>query len=136
MTVRDLPTLNALLNTTATILLLTGWRMIRTGRRESHKKAMLAAFAASILFLASYLIYHANVGSVSYVGPARPLYLAILISHVVLAAVVPILALVTLYRAWKGRFADHRRIAKITLPIWLYVSVTGVIVYVMLYRLG
>jgi uncharacterized membrane protein YozB (DUF420 family) len=134
VTVRDLPTLNAVLNSTATVLLLRGWWLIRHGRRDSHRNAMLAAFAASILFLTSYLIYHAQVGSVPYTGPARPLYLGILLTHVVLAAVVPILALITLYRAWKGRFAHHQKIARITLPLWLYVSVTGVIVYLMLYR--
>lgn len=135
MDVHHLPTLNAALNGTATILLLSGYWLIKQGRQESHKKAMLAAFAASILFLISYLVYHAHVGSVRYEGPLRPLYLAILVSHVILAAVVPVLAIITLYRAWKGRFAHHKKIAKITLPIWLYVSVTGVIVYVMLYRL-
>lgn len=135
MDVHSLPTVNAVLNTTATVLLLFGYRLIKRGERENHKKAMIAAFVASILFLISYLVYHAHVGSVKYEGPLRPLYLAILISHVILAAVVPILALVTLYRAWKGRFAHHKKIAKITLPIWLYVSVTGVIVYLMLYRL-
>ncbi len=135
MDVHNLPTVNAVLNTTATVLLLSGYRLIKRKDREGHKKAMLAAFVASILFLVSYLVYHAHVGSVKYEGPLRPLYLTILFTHVVLAAVVPILALITLYRAWKGRFAHHKKIAKITLPIWLYVSVTGVIVYLMLYRL-
>ncbi len=131
-----LPTVNATLNGTATILLLAGYRQIKAGRKEQHKTAMLAAFAASILFLTSYLIYHAKVGSVAYPGTGliRTVYLGILISHVILAAVVPALALMTLYRAWKGRFAHHAKIARITLPIWLYVSVTGVIVYLMLYR--
>ncbi len=135
MDVHNLPTVNAVLNGTASVLLIAGYRRIRSGQREAHKRAMIAAFAASVLFLISYLIYHANVGSVRYEGPLRPLYLGILVSHVILAAVVPILAVITLYRAYKGRFARHKAIAKVTLPIWLYVGVTGVIVYFMLYRL-
>ena len=98
---------------------------------------MLSAFGVSILFLISYLVYHAQVGSVRFqkTGPIRTVYFAILISHTILAALVPPLAAVTLYRAWTGRFERHRKIARITLPIWLYVSVTGVIVYLMLYHL-
>jgi uncharacterized membrane protein YozB (DUF420 family) len=137
MDVRDLPTLNALLNTTSAVLLAAGYRFIRQGRRDAHKKAMTAALAVSALFLASYLVYHAQVGSVKFqkTGWIRPVYFSILISHTILAACVAPMALVTVWRAWKGRFDKHRRLARITLPLWLYVSVTGVIVYLMLYHL-
>ncbi len=137
MTVRDLPTLNALLNSLATVLLLYGFYLIKNGRREAHKRAMLSAFAVSVVFLISYLVYHYNVGSVKYTGTGilRPVYFTILISHVVLAATVPFLAIATLWRAFQERFDKHRRIAKITFPIWLYVSITGVVVYLMLYVL-
>ena len=137
MDVRDLPALNALLNTTSAVLLAAGYRLIRQGRREAHRKAMTAALAASALFLASYLVYHAQAGSVKFTktGWVRPVYFTILISHTVLAACVAPMALVTVWRAWKGRFERHRRLARITLPLWLYVSVTGVIVYLMLYHL-
>jgi uncharacterized membrane protein YozB (DUF420 family) len=136
MDVHDLPALNATLNATAAILLLSGYRLIRSGRKEAHRRVMLAAFSVSVLFLASYLVYHAEVGSVPYrkAGAIRSVYFAILISHTILAALVPVLASITLYRALRERFDRHRRIARITLPIWLYVSVTGVIVYLMLYR--
>jgi uncharacterized membrane protein YozB (DUF420 family) len=137
MDVRDLPALNALLNTTSAVLLAAGYRLIRQGRREGHRKAMTAALAVSALFLASYLVYHAQVGSVKFTktGWVRPVYFTVLISHTVLAACVAPMALVTVWRAWKGRFERHRRLARITLPLWLYVSVTGVIVYLMLYHL-
>jgi uncharacterized membrane protein YozB (DUF420 family) len=137
MDVRDLPALNALLNTTAAILLVTGYRFIRQGRRDAHRRAMTAALVVSALFLASYLVYHAQVGSVRFqkTGWIRPVYFTILISHTLLAACVAPMALVTVWRAWKGRFDRHRRLARITLPLWLYVSVTGVVVYLMLYRL-
>jgi len=137
MDVRDLPALNALLNTTSAVLLAAGYRLIRQGRREAHRMAMTAALAASALFLASYLVYHAQAGSVKFTktGWVRPVYFTILISHTVLAACVAPMALVTVWRAWKGRFERHRRLARITLPLWLYVSVTGVIVYLMLYHL-
>jgi uncharacterized membrane protein YozB (DUF420 family) len=133
----DLPALNALLNTTAAVLLVTGYGLVRAGRREAHKRVMLAAFLVSVLFLASYLIYHAQVGSVRFrgTGAVRMVYFAVLLTHTVLAALVPPLAGVTLYRAWKGRFDRHRTIARVTLPVWLYVSVTGVVVYLMLYHL-
>jgi len=131
-----LPTLNALLNALVTVLLLRGRWLIRRRRIEDHRRAMLGAFAGSVLFLVSYLVYHAAVGSVRFPGSgaARTIYLAILASHTVLAALVPFLALMTLTRALRGRFERHRAIARITLPIWLYVSVTGVVVYLMLYR--
>ena len=137
MDVRDLPTLNACLNASAAILLVWGYALIRAGQREAHRKVMLAAFGVSIAFLVSYLIYHAQVGSVRFqgTGTIRTVYLSILLTHTILAAVVPFLAGFTLYRGLKGDFAKHRRIARWTLPIWLYVSVTGVIVYWMLYRL-
>jgi uncharacterized membrane protein YozB (DUF420 family) len=137
MDVRDLPALNALLNTTSAVLLAAGYRLIRQGRREGHRKAMTAALAVSALFLASYLVYHAQAGSVKFTktGWVRPVYFTVLISHTVLAACVAPMALVTVWRAWKGRFERHRRLARITLPLWLYVSVTGVIVYLMLYHL-
>jgi uncharacterized membrane protein YozB (DUF420 family) len=132
-----LPTLNAVLNATAAALLAWGWTLIRRGRREKHRRVMLAAFATSVLFLTSYLVYHAQVGSVRFqkTGSIRTIYLTILLTHTVLAAAVAPLALVTLTRALKGRFESHRAIARWTLPIWLYVSVTGVVVYLMLYRL-
>ncbi|MBI5281428.1 MAG: DUF420 domain-containing protein [Candidatus Solibacter usitatus] len=137
MELRDLPALNALLNTTSALLLLRGYALIRQRRTEAHRKTMLAACATSVLFLASYLVYHYNVGSVKFTGTGavRTVYLAILLTHTVLAAVVAPMAAVTLYRAWTGKVDQHRRLAKVTLPIWLYVSVTGVVVYLMLYHL-
>ena len=137
LTLRDLPALNAGLNATSAALLTLGFFLIRNGRREAHKRAMLAALCCSSLFLVSYLVYHAQVGSVRFrgQGPVRTVYFAILISHTILAVTVVPLALVTLVRALQARFDRHRRIARITLPIWGYVSVTGVIVYWMLYRL-
>lgn len=137
MDVRDLPALNAVLNAASAVLLISGYRLIRQGRREAHKKAMTAALAVSVLFLASYLTYHAQAGSVRFqkTGWIRPVYFTILVSHTILAACVAPMALVTVWRAWKGRFDKHRRLARITLPLWLYVSVTGVLVYLMLYRL-
>ena len=136
MDVRDLPALNALLNTTAAGLLVWGWLLIRRGKRETHRKVMLAALAVSALFLISYLVYHSQAGSVRYqkTGALRAVYLSVLLSHTVLAAAVPVLALITLWRAMKRNFDQHRGIARWTLPIWLYVSVTGVIVYLMLYQ--
>jgi uncharacterized membrane protein YozB (DUF420 family) len=135
MTVRDLPAVNASLNALATILLIYGYTLIRQGKREQHKRVMLSAFAVSIIFLICYLVYHAEVGSIPYQGQGamRIIYFTILISHVILAAIVPVLAIMTLWRAFQERFDKHRKIAKITLPIWLYVSITGVIVYLMLY---
>lgn len=134
--IRDLPTLNAVLNATAAGLLVWGYALIRRGRKQQHRRVMLAAFVASLLFLASYLVYHARVGTVRYqgTGALRTVYLLILATHTVLAAAVPPLALVTLSRALAGRFDRHRRIARWTLPVWLYVSVTGVAVYLMLYH--
>jgi uncharacterized membrane protein YozB (DUF420 family) len=137
MTAHDLPTVNAILNGTATVLLLTGYWLIRSGDREWHKRVMVSAFACSILFLISYVVYHAQVGSVPFqkTGAIRTVYLSILLTHVVLAAAVPVLAIITLRRAFAGDFKRHRAIARWTLPIWLYVSVTGVVIYWMLYRM-
>ena len=137
MDVHQLPAVNAALNTTATVLLLTGYALIRAGRRRAHRNVMLAALACSVLFLSSYLIYHAQVGSVRFQGqgPLRTVYLTILATHTVLAALVPFLAGATVVLAFRGRLDRHKRLARWTLPIWLYVSVTGVVVYWMLYRL-
>ena len=138
MSVSDLPIVNAILNGTAAALLLTGFFLIRSGNREAHRRAMTAAFACSILFLVSYLVYHARVGSVRFqgTGTVRTVYLTILLTHTVLAAIVPFLAVVTLVLARKGSFETHKRLARVTLPIWLYVSVTGVVIYLMLYRMS
>ncbi len=138
MSVTDLPTVNAILNGVAATLLATGFFLIRSGRREAHRRAMTAAFACSVLFLVCYLVYHAEVGSVRFqgTGTVRTVYLSILLTHTVLAAAVPFLAVVTLVLARRERFESHRRLARVTLPIWLYVSVTGVVIYLMLYRMG
>ncbi len=137
MTVHDLPALNAALNATAAVLLVAGFVLIRSGRKQAHRRVMLAAFTVSIAFLASYLVYHAQVGTVRFAktGVIRTVYLSILLTHTLLAAAVPPLAIVTLSRALRGRFDRHRKLARWTLPVWLYVSVTGVVVYWMLYRL-
>ena len=131
------PTLNATLNASAGVLLTLGYVFIRRRRIEAHKKCMLGAFACSIIFLISYVIYHLQVGSVRFQGQGwiRPVYFTLLGTHTVLAVTVVPLALVTLARSLKGNFQAHRRIARWTLPIWLYVSVTGVIVYFLLYHL-
>ncbi|HYZ84849.1 MAG TPA: DUF420 domain-containing protein [Bryobacteraceae bacterium] len=137
ISVRDLPAVNATLNATAACLLVYGYTLIRRKRIEAHRRTMLTAFGVSVVFLICYLVYHAQVGSVAFTktGWVRPVYFSILISHTILAASVPFLAGMSLYRAWKSQFERHRRIAKWTFPIWLYVSVTGVIVYMMLYKL-
>jgi putative membrane protein len=136
MTVHDLPAVNATLNALSGILLLVGYTLMRRRRIDLHRTFMIAAFATSSLFLLCYLVYHAQVGSVPFPrqGFVRPLYFAILITHVTLAATVPPLAIVTLSRGLKGRYPQHRRIARWTFPIWMYVSVTGVLVYVLLYQ--
>jgi uncharacterized membrane protein YozB (DUF420 family) len=133
----ELPAVNAALNATATVLLVLGYALIKRGHERAHKWTMLIAFAVSILFLVCYLVYHAEVGSVKFQGPAtvRKIYLAILLTHVVLAAIVPVLALLTIRSGLKDWRDRHRRLAKWTFPIWLYVSVTGVVIYVMLYHL-
>jgi putative membrane protein len=131
-----LPPVNALLNSLAGVLLLCGYAAIRRGRRDVHRRFMLGAFGASALFLASYLTYHYSRPPTPFPGhgAARWVYYAILGTHVVLAVAVVPLALTLLYRAWRGDFARHKRLARWTLPIWLYVSVTGVTVYVLLYQ--
>ena len=133
-----MPTLNAALNAACAALLVAGYFLIRSGRREAHRRVMLAALATSGAFLVSYLTYHFQVGSVRFTGqgPVRTLYFAILISHTILAAAIVPLVLVTVARARGARFEAHRRLARITLPLWLYVSVTGVVVYWMLYRMA
>jgi uncharacterized membrane protein YozB (DUF420 family) len=137
VTVRDLPTLNATLNATSALLLVAGYLLIRRGRQQAHRRAMLAAVTCSALFLVSYLVYHAQVGSVRFQGQGwiRTVYFTILLTHTVLAAAIVPLVLVTLVRGLQGRFDRHRRIARVTFPLWAYVSVTGVVIYVMLYRL-
>jgi uncharacterized membrane protein YozB (DUF420 family) len=134
----DLPTLNAALNGASALLILAGYAAIRRRRVTLHRACMLAAVGTSVLFLVSYLVYHARVLSVPYrgTGPVRALYFAILWSHAVLAAAVVPLVIVTVRRALRSRFEAHVRLARWTLPIWLYVSVTGVVVYLMLYRFG
>jgi putative membrane protein len=133
----DLPALNACLNATSALFLLLGYRAIRRLEIDRHRRLMIAAAVTSAVFLASYLTYHARVGSVRFTGqgPVRAVYFAILITHTILAAAVLPLVLRTLYLGLRRRDDKHRRIARWTLPIWLYVSVTGVIVYVLLYRL-
>ena len=136
MSVHDLPAVNASLNAVSGVLLLCGYTLMRLRRIDLHRKFMIAAFAVSSLFLICYLVYHAQVGSVPFPrqGFVRPLYFTILITHVVLAATVPPLAIVSMTRGLQGRYPQHRRIARWTFPIWLYVSVTGVLVYVLLYQ--
>jgi putative membrane protein len=136
MTLHDLPAVNASLNAISGVLLLIGYALIRARRIELHRTFMIAAFVASSLFLVCYVIYHAQVGSVRFTrhGFVRPLYFTILITHVTLAAAVLPLAIVTLSRGLSAKYQLHRRIARWTLPVWLYVSVTGVLVYVLLYQ--
>jgi putative membrane protein len=135
--IRTLPAINAALNGTSAVLLVIGFVLIRRRRVRAHLSVMAAAFVTSTLFLASYVIYHLHKFHVPFEGQGwiRPVYFAVLISHVLLAMVILPLALVVLYRAVRGQFDRHRWIARITLPLWLYVSVTGVVVYWMLYRL-
>ncbi len=131
-----LPTVNASLNGVATVLLCVGLALVKAGRRDAHRRVMLSAFATSCLFLACYLVYHAHVVSKKFAGEGaiRYVYYAILLTHVVLAAAVPVLALRTIYLGLKQRWDAHRKIARITFPIWVYVSVTGVVIYFMLYH--
>jgi uncharacterized membrane protein YozB (DUF420 family) len=137
MAVTDLPALNATLNAFSTVLLLTGYVFIRRGQWQRHRACMIAALAASILFLSSYVIYHWQVGSVPFKGTGwiRTVYFAVLIPHVILAAAIVPLVIITASRGLSARYDRHRTIARWTLPLWLYVSVTGVIVYWMLYRM-
>lgn len=137
MSVTDLPAVNATLNTISTVLLVTGWVFIHRGDRQKHKACMIAALVTSGLFLTSYVIYHAQVGSVPFRGTGwiRTLYFSVLIPHVILAAAVVPPILITVSRGLSAKYDKHRRIARWTLPIWLFVSVTGVIVYLMLYQM-
>ena len=137
MTVHDLPSVNAALNATAAVLLVWGYTLIRRKRIQTHRKVMIAAFATSSLFLVCYIVYHAQVGSVHFpkTGAIRTVYFSILGTHTLLAAAVPVLAIITLNRGLTSRFDKHRKVARWTLPIWLYVSVTGVVVYWMLYHM-
>jgi len=137
MTVHDLPAVNACLNATSAVLLGCGWLAIKRRRIALHRGFMVAALAMSAAFLTSYLIYHAQVGSVRYQGQGwmRPVYFTILISHTILAAAILPLVIITVRRAVRREFLRHRAIARWTLPIWAYVSVTGVVIYWMLYRM-
>ena len=137
MQISDLPALNATLNGIAAVFLTTGYVLIRRGRPDLHKRCMLAALTTSALFLTSYVIYHVNAGSRPFPGQGaiRVVYLTILFTHVVLAAAILPMALITAARGLQGRYALHVRIARWTLPIWLYVSVTGVVIYLMLYQM-
>jgi putative membrane protein len=134
--IHDLPAVNAILNGTATVLLIIGYVLIKNSKIQAHHNVMITAFVVSCLFLVSYLVYHYNVGSVRFDKPGwvRTVYLWILTTHTVLAAAVPVLAILTLRFAVKGNFSKHKALAKWTFPIWLYVSITGVVVYVLLYQ--
>src|SRR5688572_14824741 len=132
-----LPHLNACLNSTSAILLFSGYRFIRSGNVAAHRTCQVSALVVSLIFLTSYLTYHFNHGTTRFQGTglARPIYFTILTSHTILAMVIVPLVFLTFYRAFRGDFIKHRRIARITLPLWLYVSITGVIVYLMLYQI-
>jgi putative membrane protein len=137
MSVSDLPTLNAILNSISAILIGVGYYFIRKRRIRAHKTCMVAALVVSAAFLTSYLIYHYHAGSVSFTGQGwlRPVYFAILISHILLAITILPMVLRTAYLGFQSRFASHVSIARWTFPMWMYVSVTGVVVYLMLYHL-
>jgi len=134
-----LPSINATLNALSAVLLVCGFVLIRRKQIARHRRVMLTAFVTSCVFLVCYLVYHAQVGSVPFHHEGttlRTVYLSILFTHTVLAATVPVLAIITLRRGLAARYDRHRKIARWTLPIWLYVSVTGVVVYVMLYHMA
>ena len=137
MSVADLPALNATLNAISFVFLVTGYVFIKRNRRDAHRNCMVAALVTSALFLTSYVIYPLKVGSVPFRGTGwiRTVYFAVLIPHIILAAAIVPLVLLTVSRAWSRKFDQHRRIARWTLPLWLYVSITGVIVYLMLYQM-
>jgi putative membrane protein len=137
LTISDLPALNATLNGIAAILLVTGYLLIKQGRRRQHQWCMLGALTTSALFLVSYVTYHLHAGSRPFPGqgPIRVVYFAILITHVILAAVIVPLALLTAVRGLRSQFEKHVRIARWTFPVWVYVSVTGVVIYLMLYEI-
>ncbi len=135
--VSDLPAVNASLNALATVLLIAGYVLIKQRREVAHKRTMITAFGVSVVFLICYLVYHRYAGHVRFSGPSpvREFYLGLLLTHVVLAATVPFLAVATIYLGLQDRRQAHRRLARWTFPIWLYVSITGVVIYVMLYHL-
>jgi uncharacterized membrane protein YozB (DUF420 family) len=143
MSPADLPAVNAGLNALSAALLSTGYYYIRRGNRVAHRNCMIAAFAASTLFLACYLTYHGYLAYYLHQGPTvfrepacfRPIYLAILLTHTLLAVVIVPLVLITLWRAWKQHFDRHKQIARWTWPLWIYVSVTGVLIYLLLYQI-
>ena len=133
--VSSLPLVNALLNLATTILLIIGYVLIRLKKREMHRRVMLTAFFSSALFLVSYVIYHwFKSGPKAYTGDWVSVYYPVLISHIILAMAILPLAMITLYRGWVVQIQQHKKIAKITYPIWMYVSITGIIIYLMLYR--
>ena len=136
LTIHDFPAVNATLNATSGVLLIIGYLLMRARRIAWHRRFMIAACITSLAFLICYVVYHAQVGSVRFTrqGFVRPLYFTILVTHVTMAAVVLPMAIVTLTRGLKGRYPQHRRLARWTFPIWMYVSVTGVLVYVLLYQ--
>ena len=137
MSINDLPAVNAALNALSAILLLTAHNRIKHGKREQHRTLMIAAYCTSIVFLISYLTYHFNAGVLHFSGQGwiRPAYFTLLTTHTILAAAVPVLATITLIRGLKNRVAKHRKLAKWTYPIWLYVSATGVVIYILLYQI-
>ena len=132
-----LPHLNACLNGTSALLLISGYTFIRSRNVSAHRACQIGALAISLLFLASYLTYHYNHGATRFLGTGlvRPIYFTVLTSHTILAVVIVPLVILTFYRAFRNDFSRHRRIARVTLPLWLYVSITGVIVYLMLYQI-
>ena len=132
-----LATTNAVLNSVAALLLVVGWVAILLGNWRAHRAAMVAAFATSAVFLVCYVVYHWLEGSRKYAGPEslRSVYYVILVTHVLLAVTVPVLAVRMFFLAWKGRWEAHRRLGRVAMPIWLYVSATGVVIYLMLYHL-
>lgn len=137
MSLNDLPMLNACLNSLSTVFLVLGFVFIKRKRVVAHRNCMLSAFVTSALFLISYLVYHSFAGRTSFVDPQwfRPIYLVILLTHTVLAMVIVPMVLVTLYLAWRQKFDRHKRLARWTWPIWVYVSVTGVVIYLLLYQI-
>ncbi len=137
MTLSDLPAVNATLNTSSAILLTLGYIFIRRKKITAHRNCMIAAFCTSIVFLTCYLIYHFNVGRTTFTNPSwfRPIYLVILLTHTILAVVIVQMILITLNRALKARYELHKKIARWTWPLWMYVSVTGVVIYFLLYQI-
>lgn len=137
MKITDLPTLNAILNTISTLLLVMGYLNIKQGKRDNHKKLMIGALISSVLFLISYLIYHAEVGSVPYphFDWTRPVYFIILVPHVIMAAVMVPFILLAVWHAWQEKYEKHTKITRWIWPVWMYVSVSGVLIYLMLYRI-